>query len=199
MPPTAAPRALPQLVAVVIPVSLLLLSGCGGGPNATTSTTTSASTSAADGGDGPTTVVEPGSCDPYVGDAESYLGHPVDVMGTGDPCKFYVPAQVELHGSYYWMDVHFETFTLAEDERSASAITGLLGGGLTSEQAPSGWTYAASKPGEQHYVVTAADGTSLHCDASTQPGGGETGTPPDVDPVPLLRFCDRVYDATVQQ
>ncbi len=177
-----------------LPVALLALAGCGGGSAASPGT----SSLSGGAGDAPSTVVDIGSCHPYVGAAESYLGHTVEVVGTGDPCKFFVPDQVQIHGGYYWMDVHFETFTLDDDERSAAAISDLLGG-LSVEQAPAGWTYAGSATGEYHYVVTAKDGTSLHCDASTQPGGGETKPSPGIDPVALLTFCDEIYDAAVER
>ncbi len=175
-------------------LAVLALAGCGGGSAASPAKAKAGSS----GGDAPTTVVDIGSCDPYVSAAEGYLGHAVDVTGTGDPCKYFVPEQVEINGGHYWMDVHFETFPLDEGETDAAAITELLGGGLTTEQAPAGWSYAASTAGELHYVVVAKDNTALHCDASTKPGGGETRPAPEIDPVALLVFCDEIYDTAVE-
>jgi len=154
-----------------------------------------------DGGDSDlvTEIIEIASCEPFTGAAEGFLGHPVEVTGSGDPCKFFVRDQIEINGAYFWTYVHFEF--IAVDEDDIPRIVELISDkGLAVQAAPVGWSYAGSAPGELHYVLVDRAGMALHCHASTQPGGGSEGaTPPGPDPAGLLTFCDRVRDVAVEQ
>jgi hypothetical protein len=146
-----------------------------------------------------TEIVEIDSCEPFTGAAQGFLGHPVEVTGTGDPCKFFVRDQIEINGAYFWTYVHFEFIPVDEDD--IPRIVELISDkGLTVQPAPLGWSYAGSAPGELHYVLVDRAGMALHCDASTKPGGSSEGaTPPGIDPAALLVFCEQVRDVAVEQ
>lgn len=171
----------------------VLLSACGGDGSTSGEST--------DGGDSDMVadITEIGSCDAFESAASSFLGYPVEIIGTGRVCKFFVPEQVPIGNGYFWMDVMFETLGVGEGdlERIGDLVSDT---GLSLESAPVGWSYAGSAPGEFHYVVASREGTALHCKASTQPGGGSEGvTPPEIGPAALLVFCDQVRDLAVDE